>query len=506
MQFCCHDILPGIMPRFRLLIVFVTSLLATMISVGSAQASPLWEWIGAPGSTQVRSAQLNARGSDAAYFNPARLAAVEERKFHFGLLGVAGRLRIDLDDRPGGVDIGDEIYSARIEGEDGLRRPPSERPLPTGELPRERGSHDPSFSRQYAVLGTTVPLLQGRLVLGMLTTLSADYFALQQPHFADEREQYFSNSLHFERMGDRLTGSHFAAGVGVEIIESLRLGLGFTLAQDAESQNQIYSPDATDQEQSEVNAAVRISTRLVPHFGVDASPLPQWTLTATVHAPYENRVVGRSELRFWNFPAYADGEDSVQQEFTYVYDFEPLRASLGSAYQWQTDEGGRGVKVGAQISYGRWSDYVDRHGDEPGLPWRDIWSPALSAGWWNGTAEVDGELSFSPSPVPLQEGRSNYVDNSRWIAAAGWARSLTLFDQNLRLGVQGQVQWLREQRVVKSESSQDPVRDEFPLSEDARTGETIEASLDFRTNNPGYPGFRASGFLVSGGLFLEALF
>ncbi len=73
-------------------------------------------------------------------------------------------------------------------------------------------------------------------------------------------------------------------------------------------------------------------------------------------------------------------------------------------------------------------------------------------------------------------------------------------------GLQVQFHRLLEQRVEKSESAPVPVIDEFPESRHVQTEEIIEESLDFRSNNPGYPGFRASGSVVGAGIFLGTEF
>lgn len=478
---------------------------AVLLAGGSsAQASPIWEYGGAPSSEMPFSARLHASGAEASYFNPAHLVDAGQGRVTFGTSVSAGRLRIEMDERPAGVDISDAIYDARISDAQGRRSPPQTRPLATDELPRQRGGHDPSFEQPYLTLGTAIPIVDERFTIGAYATVPADRFAHQQPHFVDEREQYFSNSLHFERFGDRMVGASFALAMGLRVTDWLRVGAGLTMAQDAASDNVVFSPDPIDQERSEVTTAVTIRTRAVPHLGLSAKPAQGWTVAATVHAPFQNRVDGENELRFWNFSPTPDADGAVRQQVTYVYDYEPLRVGAGLSRQWGDDD--RGALLGGQLLYGRWSRYVDRQGQQWPEQWRDTLSPTLAGGWWNQTHRLHGELRFMPSAVEPQTGRTNFVDNSQWASSVGWSRQVELLSLPFRVGVQGQAHWLVGQRTVKEKDSSDPVIDEFPESFHVQSEETIEESLDFRTNNPGYPGYRTSGLAVGAGLFLESTF
>ena len=468
-----------------------------------AEASPLWELSGAATSQGPFSARMTASGTEATYFNPARLRG-QSRSVELGSAILVGGLAIELDDRPANLDIPENIYDARIEDDQGRRSPPPTRPVPTDELPRERGSSDPSFSQPLVVFGIAVPIVSDRWVIGLHATMAADRFAHQNPHFSDEREQVFSNSLHFERLGDRVVGASFAVGSGVKIAEWLDLGLGMTMAQDATSDNAVFTPDATSPEEARTSTGIGVKIRPVPHVGVEARPASRLSLTGTVHGPFENRVDGTNELRLWNFPIGPDDEESLHQEVTYVYDFEPLRIAAGAVFDWGDER--RGGAVGAKVRFGRWSQYRDRHGQRWPDEWRDTWSPTVTGQWRRRQHSWQADLRFTPSAIRPQEGRTNFVDNHRLSASAGWSRSFERMGRRFYGGLQVQFHRLLEQRVEKSESAPVPVIDEFPESRHVQTEEIIEESLDFRSNNPGYPGFRASGSVVGAGIFLGTEF
>lgn len=483
------------------LAVAVLCALSVVVHPRHAESSPLWEYAGDASSGQAFSGRLTAGDGAAVYYNPARLAGLSQSA-DITTSVLAGRLDIQLHDRAGDVDISEAIYDARIEDEQGARRRPDHRPLPTEQLPRDRGSADPSFTRPYLTTSTVIPVIEQRWTVGMYATFSTDQFSEQRPHFVDEREQYFSNSLHFERLGDRMVGAHVALGTGVKVVEGLNLGAGVVMGQDAVSDNEMFTPDPTDPQRSDTNTAVQVQTRFVPHFGVDATPAENWTMSATVHPPFGNRVDGRGTIRFWDFPVSDD--DAVRQDLSYLYDYLPWR--VGGGVQWGRDVGAQRIEAGAHLLYEHWSQYVDRQGEMPLDSWHNVVTPTVSLAWSDDIQTVSGDVQFAPSPVPEQDGRSNYVDNSRWALSAGFTRQFELGEMPLEVGLQTQLQWLMEQRAEKLREATDPVFDEFPESVHVDDGETIEESRDFRTNNPGYPGFRASGVLFGAGVTLTTNF
>lgn len=466
----------------------------------TVSASPVWEWSGTGGASEAFSGRVSATGPAATYFNPALLRG-ESSAVQFGSSVLAGRLSVKLDARPSGVDISSEIYDARVEGEDGRRSPPSTRPLATDELPNSRGNSDPSFGQLYLTMGLVTPLVEDRWTVGVLATVPADQFADQRPHYVDEREQYFTNSLHFERMGDRFVGPSIALGSGVKIVDWLDVGVGVLMAQDAKSDNAVFTPDPTAPDDSRVTTGVNISTRAVPHLGIHAQPGSNWGIVATVHAPYENRVVGENELRFWNFPASPEDEDSLSQEMVYVFDYLPLRVATGLRYRRGDDD--RGGEVGASVLFGRWSQYRDRQGESWPEQWRNTIRSQFYGRWNRGEQTWSADIGVEPSAVRPQTGRTNFVDNHRVMLSAVWSRQMEWAGRAFSGGVQIQGHWLLEQQVTKEEDAEHPVIDEFPESVHVQSGETIDESLDFRTNNPGYPGYQTSGVLVGGGLFLK---
>jgi hypothetical protein len=106
------------------------------------------------------------------------------------------------------------------------------------------------------------------------------------------------------------------------------------------------------------------------------------------------------------------------------------------------------------------------------------------------------DVVFTPSPVPEQTGRSNYVDNDRVGTALGWSYGFSMASARFRVGLNGQLQWLLPRSVTKSERAVNPVVDEFPTSVDLQ-GNPLPSSNGLQTNNPGYPGFSSRGVLLA---------
>ncbi|TXD37038.1 hypothetical protein FRC98_09875 [Lujinxingia vulgaris] len=483
-------------------------LLLTMMGATPAVASPLWELVGETSSLHPHSASTFSTSASAAYFNPALLAG-QPRRGELGIFGLAARLRIDLNARPAGADVGEEVYQARELDENGQRRPLSTRPFATNDIPEARGSADPNAEHLYLTLGATAPILANdRLTVGFYATLATEGFAAQVPFYSDEREQYFSNSLYFERFKDRLVGSHFALALASRPLDWLSLGIGATMVQDAVSQNAIFLPDALDQSESRINSEVRVKARLAPYGGLRAQIGGAIAATLSVHGESFSMVEGESRLRFWNFPAaYPEGEDAVVQRFRFVYDYEPWRATAGASLT-HTLNAHTELRLATQLQYARWSHYLDRHGERPALPWRDTLSPTLAAGLTHGRSELGLDLKWAPSPVPDQDGRSNYVDNDRLVVGGGYAWRVEGQGDapTLELGAQLQAHWLFARQTTKDPLSEDPVIDEFPDAVDSGSGEPIEGSRGLQTNNPGYPGFEAAGWLGGASVFVRAFF
>jgi hypothetical protein len=113
-------------------------------------------------------------------------------------------------------------------------------------------------------------------------------------------------------------------------------------------------------------------------------------------------------------------------------------------------------------------------------------------------------VGVTPSPVPDQTGRSNYVDNHRLGLLLGQAWGQAFSWGALRLSLSAQVHRLLPRSVIKSAPGAGPepaVIDEVP--DDAVVGGVpVPGREGLQTNNPGWPGYSSEGWIFGAALNL----
>jgi hypothetical protein len=164
----------------------------------------------------------------------------------------------------------------------------------------------------------------------------------------------------------------------------------------------------------------------------------------------------------------------------------------------------------ATALYARWSDYLDRHSEHPSdaYAWYDTLTVSAGARYANRPWNVFADVVYQPSPVPDQTGRTNYVDNNRIGATAGFGYAWTFLGGKLRAGFSGQVHRLlpRDTTKVATPTFADGVNrtpqlvvDEVPDNA-VLGGRALGGREGLQTNNPGWPGFGSHGWIVGGGI------
>ena len=166
--------------------------------------------------------------------------------------------------------------------------------------------------------------------------------------------------------------------------------------------------------------------------------------------------------------------------------------------------------------YSLWSNYIDRQGERPVAPyeWANTLDVTVGLRHSYGPLRSFLDVQYVPSPVPLQTGRTNYVDNDRVSTALGLDYEFEVFEGTWRVGVQGQAHVLLERSQQKLDPlTADPsidraqlVRDEFPDDAVDARGQPIASATGLQTNNPGWPGFSSRGILGGAGVTLGLLF
>lgn len=475
--------------------------IAILLPALDAGASTFLEAIGAPLGRHPFGARYMASGPEVAYFNPALLPGAGGG-LTIGLSYFHQELDIRLEDRPAGIDVPATIFRARrIDPVTGDRVPLEFRPLPTSVL-GSRGGADPSAGRPYLSLGTVLRFWEDRIGLGVFVALPAGQFQGQRPFFSDEREQYFTNSLHFELLGDRTEANAFVVGLGIRAIEWVSLGAGVTITNGSEVITEVFVPESGDQTKTMSKSQVVVRTKLSPHFGLGVHPIPRFSLLGTVHLETRSEVKGATKMEFWSFDLSAD--DKSVHAYDRVFLWEPLRVGFGASWD-GAGTGDWGWKAGIGGVWAQWSRYVERQGIRPSDRWHDTvsLSGAGEVSWRNQRLSLD--LGWFPSPVPDQVGRSNHVDNDRVGLGIAWDAGWRIGRRvRLTAGVNLSFQHLVHRTVRKDPGAANPVVDELPDDAlDRETNAGMEGATGLQTNNPGYPGYSSGGWMLNGGVSLK---
>lgn len=492
-------------------VVAVTALAFLAALAGEAAASPLFELAGGVTGLGGFNARTVSAGSSSTYFNPALLPQAEQT-LELGVMVLSDQISMTLDGRPGGnvpLVVGDRqiVY-------------PNGDPISNATVPTDWLQHgcsvsqcgEPAFAprprqaagtsgntRAYAIVGLVSHVLDDTLVLAVQGLIPADQFTTAQSFFNDERAQFFSNSLHPELYGDRLTATSLSFGAGSRLFDELSIGASFTLSLTNTAKASTYVRDPVDYDKIILSTDVAVDANVSPHFGIVYEPIDALDLTATLHSQQEfviDTAVGAT------LPA---GNESVTTRRA-VHAFLPWTFGLGGALT--TLKGPLyELRVVSTLEYALWSDYIDRHADHPGAEgkqfgWSNVVSGSVGARFSYGMARTMLDLTYYPSPVPPQTGRRNYVDNDRVGLALGADYQFTFLGLRWRPGLQ-----LTGYRLVpRYQRKNDALLvDELPDDAvDARTGAPIPGAQGLQTNNPGWPGFASEGWIF-GGSFTVAL-
>jgi long-chain fatty acid transport protein len=492
------------------------SLVVASLIARPASASPLLELAGGLGGEAGLSGRAVPGGAASAYFNPALLVDAEPG-LSLGVFVLSEQIGISLDGRPGTqFAVPDGIENATHAN--GSRW--SNYPLPTNLLQNGRPASAqnaalPARPRQsdgsgqgvfeYQMVGLVTKLFHDRLALGFYGLIPYSRFTGADAFYSDEREQYFTNSLHPEMYGDRLVSTSLAFAAGLVVTDQLSVGLGFTLNLRTEANTPTYVVDAGQLQNILVDSDVKVVAQLAPHVGVSYQPTPRLRLTATAHAP--ERLEIDTNFTF----LLANGvQESAQVKF--VHDYMPWQIGVGAAYD-VVHDGDNTVTVSGTALYAKWSDYVDRHDEAPiaAYGFYDTISPVLGVRVQHDAIGTFADFTYEPTPIPPQTGRTNYVDNDRVGADVGLDYAFAVLGTKLHVGAQLEGNRLipRSQTKLSTPTSPDGVNhtpalvaDEVP-DDSVLNGQPLAGRQGLQTNNPGWPGFSSEGWIVGGGVYLS---
>jgi long-chain fatty acid transport protein len=480
-----------------------------------AAASPLFDLTGGTDGIGGLQAWTVGNGASAAYFNPALLVQAQSG-LTVGFLTLTEQIGVSLAGRPGTqYAVPDGLANATHANGSSLasvsiatnllqngRTASGIQPALTARPRQAAGTGHQTFS--YETIGFVAKLFDDRLALGFYGIIPNGNFTSLGAFYPDEREQYFSNSLHPELYADRLTPVSIAFGAGYRFSDNFSLGLGASLSLRAGVGAPTYVANAGALQNLLIDTDAKVNVGLSPNLGVSYDPSSRLHLTGTVHAP--EKVELGVDFTFLLATGLQQGSS-----FTLLYDYMPWQISAGAAYDVVKNPVDT-VTFTATAVYGKWSDYLDRHGEAPipAYAWSDTITPTAGIRYVHHGTRAFLDAQYKPTPVPLQTGRSNYVDNDRLGAGAGIDYAFSCLHTAMRVGIQAQAYWLvpRYQTKLPTPLERDGlnhypalVADEVP--DDAQiAGEPLAGTQGLQTNNPGWPGFGSEGVIVSGGLFL----
>lgn len=497
----------------KLSIVLPLALVAAASFSRTAQGSPLIEVAGPIGGNAGEQGVISGPGAASTYFNPALLTDADDGVL-LGFSLVSEQMGITLDGRNGGdVPLAVGGRNILVPSGTGLQPLPND-VVPTqwlqqgcspgtqqnqcpapGFAARPRQSQGTSgVTRSYLVFGFVKNLIRERFTFGIYGMLPVSSFNQAQAFYPDEREALFSNSLHPELYGDRLTAVSIVFGGAFQLLPELSVGAGVSLALSSAATSQDYIQDATNYSTLLTNNKVSTTIDVAPVVGVRWRTTSWLRIGGTVHAPEQFTVDTTIDSTL------PTGTESGATQ-TNVFDWMPWQVALGA----EADVVRRGrhtLSVVGSIDYGFWSAYLDRHGDSPSmygadLAWHDTLSGAVGLREKYRSARGFFDLRYIPSPVPEQVGRSNYVDNDRFGFALGGDVGLHL-PANIRPGFQVFADRLIPRTNTKDDSQ---IVDELPDGAVyGGTHDPVPGAKGLQTNNPGWPGFSSGGWIWGGSI------
>jgi long-chain fatty acid transport protein len=480
-----------------------------------AVASPLFELAGSIGDQGGQQGRQSANGASAAYFNPALLVDAA-MGVTVGFVVLRSALQIELAPRSEPrADVPNDLENAAHAdgtrwdgyplGTDILQNGRAESPTHSATSPRPRqAAGESDRTSTYVALGLVAQLFAKRLGLGFYGLIPNNNFLRLRSFYVDEREQYLSNSLHAELYGDRTAPLAFALGAGYRVGKTFSLGLGSSLVVRAAATTPVFVADAARLQDLALNVDARAQLGMAPYGGFAWNPYPRWRITGTLHAPQKMEVSAKIDFLL------ASGLEQTST-VRFVFDWMPWQVGLGTSVD-VLQGPARNVSIAASAVYGRWSEYVDRHGERPapGLGWQDTISATVGTRATLRDLRLLLDLQYKPSPVPLQFGRSSYVDNDRVGTNLGGDYAFHILDTTLRVGLSAQLFCMLARSVRKLtpptfadgvNRTPSLVKDEVP--DDGQVGGTpLVGARGLQTNNPGWPGFSSGGWLATLGLYL----
>jgi len=441
------------------------------------------------------------------FSNPALMSRFEPQA-GAGLAVYIPNLRADLMDRPKNADVNMKYLDTNVS----MYQHVPDRPIPTIELKTQREDNHINDPVTYFLTGGTYDFNIDGFRVGGLTVLPLVEVLQISSYYFDEREQYYTNTVHFPLFGEWSPIIGGMVGTSYSPVKYVSFGFSLQINVGLVADMGIFVPEATVQEYGLMNVSgTKAVVKFRPIIGFQTEPTDWMAIGVTWRNESYVRTDAKGRLDLWNYHDSTLDQTIprfVVQSYDMVLDYEPMELSgaLGFKYASWMIQGG--------ITWNRWSQYIDHHGKHPEevainkpinpgdlivngdhYKWKDTISTNIGTTYkYLGWGEARLGFAYSPSPVPDQVGRTNYADNDLWCLAVGHKFTFDVFKKKLMVDL-GLQFWQMLQKTVNKDPRQ--IRDEFPDNSRTILESSVIASAEgLQTNNPGFPGYTQKGWLI----------
>ena len=461
-------------------------ILVALFGSSTAYAGP-FDLYGAGARGSAMGAQVaQSQGPWAIYYNVGALTEASVGAT-VGAFATHNGAQILLMDRPAGYDI-PTIDAANVAPATDTEVNPR----------RDTDGLDPMYG---LVFGGVTSLGTTRLRLGFIAFLPTQELLALPTHYNDERERLFSNQLKFELIDQHPRRFDAEAGIAYRMTDWASFGIGGTFLTGADVATVVYLQDPTDQSDIDINADVHTVNRWGLLAGLQLR-LPQNIQVGVAYrGPVAFRISGENRLQV---SGIADDAEQPRQELDWTPKYSPGSLALGLS--WQAGD----YRIAADAKWVLWSDYRDSHSQR--TTFEDVLQTRLGLEYTY-TAEDQLRLGvgFDPSPVPEQDGRTNYVDNDRFLASLGSSHQVLVAGVGFEFSwfLQFQLLLTRETnkstQIVACSANATSLCDEVPDNlVNPRTGQPYPEAQGAQIGNPGFPGYTSGGWI--GALGAEVTF
>lgn len=428
-------------------------ILALLLLPSLAVANPLDQFgLGSRGAAMGSAMTAATDDFSALHYNVAGLTR-GRRSAAFGFVHAFQDVSITLPPRPDGYDT--EWYDGST-----------------------RRDNDEIGKNQGFTLGIVHDVGTRNLRLGMSMYFPTNLLQVQRTHFNTEIEQYFSNTVHFELIGERTRRQVITFGAAYRVLSWWSVGASLTMFQKSTTRTQTFQTIETgfDDPVSYTQLDNQIEYSFTGNGGMMFSPARNWYIGVSYREEAGYELTGSNNVVVAGF---------VDQriEYDYLLNYTPAQWSLGLSYdkpeQWT-------VAVDATLN--TWENFRNLQADDVTPLLKN--TVTLRGGFevyaldW---LAVRAGYIWEPSPIPDTRGRENYVDNDRHVVSVGLGFVLEKLNWMHGIDLYAQAHLLRKRTVTKD------LNDPSIIDED-----TLTPGL--QTGNPGFPGWTSDGQFYTVGI------